>query len=1124
MNDSQEKQKENAETETLSNKKRRGLAFYLKILFTFIFLIFISFSIALYYVYYNLTSDDKFEQILMTRISEAIKMDVRFEHLDISFPGFAINSAEIATDSAELKLDAKIEQIDITPDFWAAMKGKLVLDSFALSSATAFIENRKIPVADKTEVGDKTVPKFDFSEIDFPFNELRLTNILINYKDAENDETLKISEASLAKSLLSSALPFKFAGKSTSYGRLQLNGNLYWPDTLNATLNLDEINTKKVIELIPEEYQSYCSKIDKLQVHADFVYRISKNNLSLSNAMISAEPGLGLSGKAEFSSLSPLNASISLALKPLEAQTIMSLAGDLIPDDLGLKVTRGNISGEGEIVLAESELKSFSISIVPESVLASLKLLTEPVTVKRGRLGFDGTNFSLNGFEMSLAGSVFKFDQGKVALSPFSLMGKIDADLNIDKTWKLVENFIPEEGKRVTPGGKAHFAGDIDYSAKGFKVDGVLNSSAVKVQEMQTKAVASLENVKVAFKDLRQTSGNIVIESLSLKGAGGSVALNGKLNNAKDPGFDIHADGTIELSDFSAVAAEIFKLPVKPGQFSGKIGLKIALGGTLSDLKPSGIIELEKVKADLADQGLLIENLSGRADADLDNLKIDGLKAKLFSGELNISGSLKDFRKPEVDFQGSLSDADLESIKNFIALNYPDFPAELKFSGRGDLKVQLAGDIAEPEVNGSANLKSGEFFHPAVFRKVESINGPVEFDNNGLTAKKVTGKWGESSFTVEGRLKDWGKLITDFSYSVKPLNAGDAAGFFLAETGYSITGTGEGSGKIVGPLEKIEVTGKAQIPSGEFVAPISEETKEVFRFPFQKLETAFKYFNQVFEIESATTDIFTGKISANGKIYLDKDPIEFAFKTKLDKIETNEFLRTNTKAAGAVRGPFDGNADIKGNTTGLNSIEGNASLVMKEGRYQSPAVVKKIADQLKAPQLASGPIENLNGDYQISGGRISSKNTMATSEYGKMNYIGSIGLDASLDGTMNLDIVRKVCLQSPVLKQLIGKDEYLSIPVSLKGNLMSPSVGLPLDRMLKKSVEKRVRDEVEAKAKDALGKIFGGKKKTETTSETKAGDADSSEKSSQQNQQDEKKKIQNKIKDVGKNLKKIFKF
>ena len=429
-----------------------------------------------------------------------------------------------------------------------------------------------------------------------------------------------------------------------------------------------------------------------------------------------------------------------------------------------------------------------------------------------------------------------------------------------------------------------------------------------------------------------------------------------------------------------------------------------------------------------------------------------------------------------------------------------------------------------------------------MLRPIENIHGPIQFNNAGLNTSGLKADWGKSQATVTGTMKNWAKFITDFKFVVTPLDVTDVAGFFLKDTGYKVEGSGTGNGSITGAVAEIKVDGVASVPAGLFAAPVSEKG-DLFKFPFKALQARAVYHAGVLTVSSATMELFSGKVNASGKVFVDKDPIAFEFDTKINQLMTEQFLAENTKYKDILRGGLDGTFAAKGNTTGLVSLNGNASLAMQKGHYNSPPFVRQIADQLNAPQLASGPIDNAAGEYLINGGRINAKNMMGKSKDGKVTFLGSVGLDATLDGEAQIQLTRAACQQSNVLKQLVGNSEYLDIPVTLKGSFMSPSVGLPLDRMLKDVAEKRAKETVQKEAEKALGKLFGIKgggstpapvasAPVETAPAAPAG-TPAPETASQtvqpvpQEPQSPQKKIENKIKDVGKelkNLKNIFKF
>jgi hypothetical protein len=382
-----------------------------------------------------------------------------------------------------------------------------------------------------------------------------------------------------------------------------------------------------------------------------------------------------------------------------------------------------------------------------------------------------------------------------------------------------------------------------------------------------------------------------------------------------------------------------------------------------------------------------------------------------------------------------------------------------------------------------------------------------------LSTTGIQANWGTSQATVNGELKDWGKLLCNFKFSVKPLDATDAAGFFLKDTGYVLDGKGSGNGTITGPLEKIKVAGAAVLPAGVVSAPVSEKG-DVFKFPFQNLNASFVYHEAIFSVTSAELGIFRGKIKGNGKVFLASEPIRFEFASNIDNLMSEDFLKQNTKYPGMLTGAINGGCNGKGDTLGLASLNGDAKLGMPKGTYNSPPFLKQIAKQLNVPQLASGTIDNVSGDYKIANGRISSNNVLAKAGEDRVTFVGSVGLDTTLDGEARFQLNRKTALKSNVLRELIGNEPSVEIPVTIKGTFMSPSVGIPLERMLKEAAERRAKSAVKKEAGKVLDRLFGGKK--QATPATASATAAPAQKPAP------KKNVGDQLKDLGKNLKNLF--
>lgn len=1118
------------ENEVKTVKKSRGVMFYLKIFLVFILLLGASMAIGVYYVYHRLTTDSQLEKIVGEKISSAISMEVKFAGIEVSFPNITIKDIRVATDSPELKLDANISLLSVTPDFFAALQGELVLDSVNIASGVTRVEMVSSHAASAAPDAGVEKKPLDLSTIKLPFRNVGMSNLRFSVKtaDVEKPHELLLKNASISRSMLSSTLPFNIDVDVISLAAAQIEGRIVWPDSVSASLKVSAENIEELKKLIPAEHQKHLTFIKSASTQAEVVYNLKNGSIKVSGAQIIVEPGIKADIGVDIASVSPLNATATFKLSPLQIDMLWPLVKGFVPAEHGLLVKNGSVQAEGSVALIDAVPAAIDVKIIPEKVTVTAKALPEPVQLERGQIIYKDEKIGFSGFSAKIADSQIQLVSGSLKIEPIAFSGEISADVNFESIWKLLSHYLSDDAKRVTPSGKASFKGKIAYDGKGPRIDGAFASDRITLKEKQTSTQATIEKVKVRLEEVGDAKGKIHVESLEAKGVGALVKLKGVLTNATDIGLDFSADGNVNIDEFARLGASLFKLPIKPGQFKGEMILAMQVGGKLSDIRPKGRLELKNVFADLSERGFVLANLNGAASADLDKLVLDKVAAEILGGKVAISGTLKDFKKPVVDASLGISGADLGQIRAMVAKNYPEMPAELEISGKSDLNVNVRGTVEKSDVNGEATLKGIRFFHPAVFRPVENISGPIKISNKGLTTSGLTAGWGTSKANVTGELTDWGKLVSNFKFIVSPLDATDAAGFFLKDTGYVFDGKGTGSGAITGPLEKIKVAGVASVPAGLVTAQVAEKG-EAFKFPFQKLSASFAYTESVFSIPAAEFDIFSGKVKGNGKVFLASEPIKFEFNSNIDNLMTQEFLKQNTKYPNILTGALNGSFTGRGNTLGLAELNGDAKLAMPKGTYNSPPFLKQIADKLNAPQLASGTIDNAAGDYKISGGRISSNNVLAKAGEDRVTFVGSVGLDTTLDGEARFQLNRQTALKSNILKELIGDEASVEIPVTIKGSFMSPSIGIPLDRMLKEAAERRAKSTIKKEAGKVLDRLFGGKKQPAAQTATASAPvapapapATASSTVQPAPKPSPQKQIENKIKDLGKDLKNIF--
>ncbi|EKD81507.1 MAG: hypothetical protein ACD_39C01777G0004, partial [uncultured bacterium] len=561
------------ENEVKAVKKSRGVLFYLKIFLVFVLLLGAAMAIGIYYVYHRLTTDSQLEKLVGEKISAAISMDVKFSGIEMAFPSITIRNLRVATDSPELKLDANIGLLNVTPDFFAALQGELVLDSVNIASGVTMVELAESPTAGDVAAGEPARKPFDLSSVSLPFRNVSMSDLRFSVKQgaAEKPHELVLKSASLSRSMLSSNLPFDVEVELVSVAALEVDGSIQWPDSLSAAIKIVGKDIEALKKLVPEQYQKQLAFIKSADASADVVYSLKDGSVKVSGCRLNVEPGLKADLGVDIGSISPLNATATFKLAPVQVDAVWPLVKGFVPAEHGLLVKNGSISAEGSVSLINSALVAIDISVVPEKITVSAKALPEAVQLERGQVRYQDDKISFSGFSAKISDSQFKLTTGNMTMAPLSFVGEVNIDANFDSIWKMAAGFLSEDARRVVPSGKGVFKGKIYYDSKGPRIDGSFDSDRINLKEKQTSAQASVEKIRIRLENLGDAKGKIHIESLEARGVGALVKVKGMLTNAVDIGLDFSADGNINIDEFARLGAGLFKLPVKPGQFKGEL-------------------------------------------------------------------------------------------------------------------------------------------------------------------------------------------------------------------------------------------------------------------------------------------------------------------------------------------------------------------------------------------------------------------------------------------------------------------------------------------------------------------------------------------------------------------------
>ncbi len=162
-------------------------------------------------------------------------------------------------------------------------------------------------------------------------------------------------------------------------------------------------------------------------------------------------------------------------------------------------------------------------------------------------------------------------------------------------------------------------------------------------------------------------------------------------------------------------------------------------------------------------------------------------------------------------------------------------------------------------------------------------------------------------------------------------------------------------------------------------------------------------------------------------------------------------------------GKFSTNVNFRANlerdmSPNLESINASGAL-STQGVSTSPKVLQKLSDIVKSPKLSVLPIEDVRINYRIENGRIETDPFTLTSGSFKSVVSGSMGLDKSLDYTMDVSLPLKDIGAANLLSQL-GSDpnQKIDLKVLIGGTSSNPTLSTSLKDLGSSIIDEAVNE------------------------------------------------------------------
>jgi uncharacterized protein involved in outer membrane biogenesis len=1053
-------------------------------IFVFLLLFFTVFlATVVYLAYTRLFTGERVKQQIQERISAMIGLPVQVGTLELAFPAITLRGIAVGDPAAAPMPWARLDHISITPDLLRLLTGTIHFESITLASGTLSLARGAsgtliLPAQlQATSTAPTAAPLGPQEPPSFPFSSFDLSQLRFQFEDQGLGKTFHVSipKAGISRSMLSSNLPTVLQMDAGSFGQLDLSGKISWPDRFTGSVTISGTDLSALKGFLPATVE-IPSALSSPSLQVTFSAERS-GKVEVSHWAITANPGLQASGRLGITSFSPAAGSMAFSLKPVPMKTLLSLAGTHLPEAARhLQFPEGTISMGGDLSFADGALATPSLWVRPEGITITGKPLPAELSGLSLHLKVEGPTISWTDFSCSFAGAALKSKSGAVDWKrDFTGSSDITLDAGLEKLLTAIRPHLPPAAAGIRPTGQISGQGKLRLAGAKSAFTGHLALKNVSLVPPQTGVPIEIPQGQAEFTDFGRDSGTMTIKGFSAETMGAKAKVHGTITSPAAPVFDLSAEGSADLAQLHQklpIENELFK---KKSQLSGQVALSAKLTGTLAKPDLQGEIRLSNAEFAVPDQGLKVANINGNVGIGLDQLRIHSIEALLSGGKITVSGSIRNLTAPTLEIKGDFKKADLHEITSFLARNFSTFPRELEISGKADLNVKIAGKADQPKVEGGADLSGIRFSHPATMRPLTNITGPVQFTNTTMSAQGLKVTWGSSTATITGGVRNFSTFELGFLYNVQPLDLTDIGQFFAGATGYVISGQGTGNGRLTGPLASFTLEGNASIPQGQFEAPISQTNRSTFKFPFTALAAETQLHNGILSVKKASAKLFKGTLNTSGKVYLQETPIRFDFDTKGNQLMAEEFLSLNTTQKQALAGGIDFTLKTAGNTTGLNSLNGRSFLLMKKGRYQSPPLASQIFGLLGANHLTSGAIENLAGNFVFQNGRMNSDDLLINNPLGHVKYRGWVGLDTTLQGTVDLMLTEKACQQSATLRQLAANQKQINLSVGVKGSLLSPSIDLGLEKLLKDALKKQGQQLLQnALSGGAGGKLASG--------------------------------------------------
>ena len=243
--------------------------------------------------------------------------------------------------------------------------------------------------------------------------------------------------------------------------------------------------------------------------------------------------------------------------------------------------------------------------------------------------------------------------------------------------------------------------------------------------------------------------------------------------------LDLHGNGVLILADQFKQSEKV------GGSTAARVRLTAAVAGDFAERHPRsilGTLALSGINWTQEDFPLPLLGLEASASLTTGGLELNSASALVNSVPVTIKGHVRgDVLRRRIagislDWETRGEIEDMASIARGFAIPQADqlvARGRLRASGKLSLSDPMEGTLAQAlgraRFSGEIRFRDAGLAHPALPLPLEALNGALQFDSAEARLSGLTGKMGDMSFGLEGKVTGTGRFWRDPVFDLEPL-------------------------------------------------------------------------------------------------------------------------------------------------------------------------------------------------------------------------------------------------------------------------------------------------------------------------------------------------------------------